>query len=52
MRDNIIIYLIIALFYLVIFCTIYSLHGIEWTIVAGLAIISTNQLMRKDKEKN
>lgn len=39
--------MIIALFYLIIFCTTYCLHGIEWTIVAGFAIMSTNQLMRE-----
>ena len=52
MKDNIIIYLIIALVYSVIFGTINYLHGIEWTIVAGLAIIATNQTVGKDKEKN
>ena len=49
MRDNIIIHVIIGLFYLTVFGIVNYLHGIEWTVVTGLAIIATNQTVGKDE---
>lgn len=49
MRDNIIIRVIIGLFYLTVFGIVNYLHGIEWTVVVGFAIITANQTVGKDK---
>lgn len=46
MRNNIIPYLIMAIFYSTIFGITYHFHGIEWATVMGLAIIATNQIMK------